>query len=156
MRLLNTAGGSVYAITSDNEPHIIILWSTRRWVRVFEVVIAHNTHYNILYCPRNLQSNTLYIHNIYVCVCVYMEIAAHMVLPCHYEKKNKKKLQRTSRLKSVNAYCTIIIIVVYYMYYNIIVFVSLSLSLSLSLSPIRTISFRDLVFCFAIAKPVVP
>lgn len=54
----------------------------------FEVVIAHNTHYNIFYCPRNL-------HIIYIiCVCVYMEIAAHMVLPCHYEKKNKKYNER--------------------------------------------------------------
>lgn len=37
-----------------------------------------------------------------------------------------------------------------YVYYTIIAF----LSLSLSVSPISSISFRDLGFCFAIAKPV--
>jgi len=75
-----------------------------------------------------------------VCVCVCMEIAAHMVLPCHCEKKYKKYNERAVWNRSTRAYCTIIIIVVCVLWY---------VCLSLSLTPSHLFRlFRFGTWCF--------
>lgn len=80
-----------------------------------------------------------------MCVCaVWKEIAAHMVLRTIMKKKKTNKPFEIGQ----RAHIVLLSLLLCVHYNTIIVY----LSLSLSVSPI---SFRDLVFCFAIAKPVV-